>query len=230
MASVLALPGTAGAQDVTKVVLHSGNQSGTGNYGESFVPFDENGALSPVTVMARTSIMSLDPFDPFAPGLPGTVYVQDTGGGVQGLDASGSHSISGMVDATIEELIFAFDRPVPRDSFVLTLEKYKPGNGFGHKDDPVIFVFLSAGTVLAFDEFNGIIGFSGGQGILDLSVLLGPDDLVEKIAVREINDHFAVESIAFTMPVPTPGSLALLILGFSSMIFRRRRRRDAGTL
>ena len=43
------------------------------------------------------------------------------------------------------------------ESLSLTISKYKPGSGFGSQDDPLVFVFLEDGSVVTFDETNGIV-------------------------------------------------------------------------
>lgn len=215
-----AAPATA---EIITVELTPTSQGGGGNNGSTLSPFDSTGALAPLTITATTAIPVSQRFDPFATGAAGSVYIGGSGAGVQDTLAQGSFEISGMAGSTIEEIIFTFDELTPRDSLVLTLKQYKPGNGLGNKDDPLVFVYLLGGTVLTFDETNGITSASGQRGELVLAALLGEADLVERIVIREINDHIGVEKITFfSVAVPTPGSLALL--GMAALMIRHRRR------
>ena len=213
---------TARAGSPVTVYFDSSHQGGSGNQGQAFRPIDDLGFRS-ITVTARTSIAPFDPFDPFAPGTAGTIYVGSNGGGVKDIGGLGSSQISGINEDSIEELIVSFDRPVSTESLSVTISKYKPGSGFGSNDDPLVFVFLTSGEVLMFDETNGIVDESGDMGTLDLATLLAPDAIVKSIRVRELRRHIALDSITF-VAVPTPGCLALLAAAGLIAPHRRRRR------
>ena len=61
-------------------------------------------------------------------------------------------NISGGGSNRDEEVIITFDAPAEGDSIVLQLDEVELGNGLDDKDDPIIFVRLTDGTKLAFDE------------------------------------------------------------------------------
>ncbi len=221
---VLALTavGSARAGTLTTVYFDGAHQGGNGNYGELFTPSDDAGLLAWLTVTARTAIAPLDPFDLYATGLPGTVYLGGSGGGVQDQAGLGSTQVSGLAEDAIEELILTFDVPVPVDSLQLTLKQYKPGNGLDSYDDTLVFVLLTDGNVLTFSELNGIVEGTGQTGTLDLASLLDPLATVQSIVVREIRRHVALDSLTF-VNVPAPGSIVLLgLAGFLSSRTRRR--------
>ncbi len=225
VAAVLSCGTVANAGLVT-VFFDAASQNGgaNGNFGFSYIPTDSLGQLAPLVLTAGslTDTTLANHSNPLATTTAATIFANGFGGGVQDQFGFGSELISGLVNTLIEQLVLTFDQPAASVGLVLTLTDYRTGGPVNARDIPYIFVKLvGVATPLTFDKTD--ISQQGGDiGILNLSALLGATDQVEKIVVRNTQNHFALNSISFT-PIPAPGSVALLALA-GLLTFRRRRR------
>ena len=229
VAAVLSCGTVANASLIT-VVFDAASQNGgvSANMGFSYIPTDILSQPAPLMLTAGSLIDTTlaNHSNPLALTTAVTIYTKGTGGGVQYAAAPfGSELISGLVNTVIEQLVLTFDQPARSAGLVLTLKEYRASSGNpGQRDIPYIFVHLVGGAVNTYD-LTHIVESDGQTGILDLSTLLGATDQVEKIVVRNTQNHFALNSMSFAA-IPAPGSVALLALA-GLLAARRRRRRLA---
>ncbi len=223
--ALLACAGVANAGSIN--VLLDEEHQGRGNKGAEFRPVDMMGDLAGFLMTARSSIDANSPFDPNASGLAGTVYIDRNGAGTQTAGASGSKGISGGGGHKDEELVFTFDVLALTSSIKLGLIMFKPGNGLGDKDDPVLFLnFSGMDETVTLDETEFLSAFmSTGRdtGIIDFGLLgFGSDSLIESFAVRETGSHIEVNSMSYSL-VPLPAPVLLGLVGLAGMGLARRR-------
>ncbi len=208
-------------------VLLDKEHQGKGNKGVEFRPVDLAGDLAGLLLTARSSIDAGSPFDPDASGRVGTIYIDKDGAGTRTASAHGSKAISGSGRHKDEELVFSFDVAALASSIELGLIKFKPGDGLGHKDDPVLFLNISGmDETVTLDETEYLSAFirtGKHTGVVDFGLLgFGSDTLLESLAVRETRGHIEVNSMSYTV-VPLPAPVMLGIAGLAGMGLLRRR-------
>lgn len=192
------------------VVLLSDDPPGCGGYivelddheqGEGCIasirPHTKDGDPAPLVITARTMVAPSAPHDPDAAGEPGAVDRQDAGFGVKSASCAGSSGINGSGGQADEELIIAFDAPIPAAALIIKLREIDFS-----QDDPVIF--LSSASAAGFDHtllepaIQAAFTATGGQrGVVTLAEVADlPAGLeIDIVKIRETRSRITLTEL-----------------------------------
>jgi hypothetical protein len=163
-------------------------------------------------------------------------------------DADGDDVPSNNPPHVNEDVTFDFAAPVFGDTVSVLLTKIKAG---GRDDDssavavdvvinmlsggPFIASYGNVGTDAPAGLFTVPTGFDGDDNILEMNFSalgFGPNDLVTSFTIgarhdtadgdKETDEHFLIHG--FSADVPEPGTMALLAIGGTLSLLRRRKR------
>ncbi len=214
------------------VSLRSRDQQ-AGNMGAAYRPQVSDGVMADFMLSARAGIDENSVFDALAPGSEAAIYFLSNGVGSQNMTGVGGGGIEGDEEGH-EEILVNFDNPVPGDSVQVELRRFRAGDGWGDKDDPVLFVHVIDQGWRVFSEqtnlMDAYVQLGSSRGYFDFNVLeFNSETLIDKIVLREAAKDISLARLSYGLgqmvPLPTPVALAGFGLGLCAFVSTARRRR-----